>query len=109
VKARDKTVNVGMILSGWRQLGLLHTDEAVKEICREITYRRHRRSPEVVDKIMLEMNLEEYPLRCLVAVLLVTAAMTGDLYQREDFKQRVLAKLAAEKGETFARDFLQGL
>jgi hypothetical protein len=98
-----------MILSGWRELGLFNPDEAVKEISREITYRRYRRSMEVIDRIMDRMNVDEYPVRCLTMVLIATAAIANDLHRREDFKDQVLGRLRREKGEAFAKSMLQGL
>ena len=98
-----------MVIATWRKLALFDAREGVMQAYRDLYSLRTRRRFDVIDRILAALDVNEFPEAFLVGILTVTAAAARELAEREDFFQRVRARLAASRGVEAADRALLGL
>lgn len=98
VKADMPQTHASIILTRWKAMGAIKSER-----------RGHRRSPEVIDRLLNAIDVSEFTERVLITALIATAPIAYDLKGREAFAERVRGKMVNARGEEYARDQLQGL
>jgi hypothetical protein len=97
------------LISDWRRQVLFDLPRACREMLRTVHSLRERRRFEVINAILDEIDVREFPDDFLIDLLLVTSSRAVEYPAREGFFRRVREKIAGKHGVRKAGKLLLGL